>query len=62
MEEFVRCRDDRRYAKHCDQTKEGTAEAIVSLRKMFPASAGSAEATGEGEEGGGASGPVLGLV
>lgn len=62
MEEFVRCHEDRRYAKHCGQTAEGTKAAIESLRKMFPASAGSAEAAGEGEEGGGGGGPVLGLV
>lgn len=61
LEEFVRCHEDRRYAKHCDQVAAGTNEAITSLRNMFPKQA-AAEAAGEGEEGGGASGPVLGLV
>ena len=65
MEEFVRCHEDRRYAKHCDQTAEGTAASIESLRKMFPVTSSAAgDAAGGGEEGGdgGASGPVLGLV
>ena len=63
MEEFVRCHEDRRYAKHCDQVAAGTAEALETLRKMFPATSIEA-AGGGGEEGGegGASGPVLGLV
>ena len=63
MEEFVRCHEDRRYARHCDQAASGTAAAIESLRKMFPATSVEAAAGGaEGEEGGGGSGPVLGLV
>jgi hypothetical protein len=37
LEEFVRCSDERRYARHCDQTAAGTSEALEALRKMFPA-------------------------
>ena len=63
MEEFVRCHEDRRYAKHCEQTAQGTADAIESLRKMFPVTAiAPADAAGGEEGGGGDSGPVLGLV
>lgn len=63
MEEFVRCHEDRRYAKHCDQTAAGTADAIESLRKMFPAtSIGDPAGGGGGEEGGDGGGPALGLV
>ena len=62
LEEFVRCSDDRKYARHCDQTASGTAEALESLRKLFPVQASAAEAAGEEGEGGGGAGPVLGLV
>ena len=62
IEEFVRCNEERKYAQHCAQTSEGTSEGIETLRKMFPAQAAEAAAGGDGEEGGGAGGPTLGLI
>ena len=43
LEEFVRCKDERQYARHSDDMAAGTGESIEALRKMLtPASAGAA--------------------
>ena len=48
LEEFVRCKDERQYARHSDDMAAGTAESIEALRKMLTPAAGGAA----GEEGG----------
>ena len=60
LEDFVRCSDERGYARHDAQMAEGTRSAIEELRKMFASSGGAQAAAGEEEEGSG--GPVIGLV
>ena len=43
LEEFVRCKDERQYARHSDDMAAGTSESIAALSKMLkPAAAGAA--------------------
>ena len=58
LEEFVRCCDDRSYARHSDDIAEGTKEPLSKLREMFGNASVAAEVDPEGEGGG----SVIGLV
>ena len=49
LEEFVRCKDERQYARHSDDMASGTGESIEALRKMLTPAAGAAGDGGEGE-------------
>ena len=49
LEEFVRCKDERPYARHSDDMAAGTGESIEALRKMLTPAAGAAG--GDGGEG-----------
>ena len=60
LEDFVRCSDERGYARHDSQMAEGTNSAIAELRKMFTPAGGAQAAAGDEEEATG--GPVIGLV
>ena len=35
LEDFVRCDVQTNYARHCDDTRDGTQESLETLRKMF---------------------------
>ena len=59
LEEFVRCDVQTNYARHSDDTRDGTQESLEALRKMFASTSAQAEADPEAE---GGSGPVIGLV
>jgi len=38
LEDFVRCCDERGYAKHCADMAEGTQAGITELRALFQSS------------------------
>ena len=62
LEEFVRCSDDRSYARHDPEMAEGTTAGIKSLSALFASQAAAAGGGGGEEEEGGGGGPTLGLV
>ena len=63
LEDFVRCNDDRSYARHDPEMAEGTKGGIASLKQLFGGGAPEAGAAdGGGDDNDGAAGPTLGLV
>ena len=62
LEEFVRCNDDRSYARFDAEMAEGTKGGIASLKQLFGGAPEAGAADGGDPEDGGAAGPTLGLV
>ena len=50
LEEFVRCKDERQYARHSDDMAAGTTESIAALSKTLKPAAAAGANPGEGEE------------